>query len=130
MLISKKKLFKRKNHNSLYLVYEDSVNALASLAEQFEAKLKTIRNMMNQYKSNSYIYDMLRKVADDMDSSFYNCSLYMGQLIKSSNYIVDLKVYQYLDNYNARLLRAIGKMDSIIDTINYLERNELGVRSK
>lgn len=129
MLISKKELFKRKNRNSLYLIYEDSVNALASLAEQFEAKLGTIRNMMNQYKNNNYIYDILCKVADDMDSSFYNCSLYIGQLIKSSNYIVDLKVYQYLDNYNARLLRAIGKMESIIDTVNYLERNELGVRS-
>lgn len=130
MLISKKELFKRKNRNALYNIYEDNVNTLASLSEQFEAKLKTIRNMMNQYKSNSYIYDMLYKVADDVDSSFYNCSLYIGQLIKSSNYVVDLKGYQCLNIHNARLLRAIGKMESIIDTINYLERNELGVRSK
>lgn len=130
MLISKKELFKRKNRNTLYHIYEDSANTLASLADQFEAKLKTIRNMMNQYKSNSYIYDMLCRVADDMDSSFYNCSLYIGQLIKSSNYIVDLKAYQCLNIHNARLLRAIGKMESIIDTVNYFERNELGVRSK
>ena len=129
MLISKKELFKRKNRNTLYHMYENSVNTLASLAEQFDAKLRTIRDMMSQYKNNSYIYDMLCKLEDEMDSSFYNCSLYIGQLIKSSNYIVDLRVYQCLDNHNARLLRAIGKMESIIDTINYLERNELGVRS-
>ena len=129
MLLTKKELFKRKNRNTLYSIYEDSANTLAALAEQFEAKLRTIRNMMNQYKSNSYIYDMLCKVSNDVDSSFYNCSLYIGQLIKSSNYIVDLEIYKYLDNHNARLLRAIGKMESIIDTINYFERNELGVRS-
>lgn len=129
MLISKKELFKRKNRTTLYHMYENSANTLASLAEQFETKLRTIRDMMNQYKNNNYIYDMLRKVADDMDSSFYRCSLYIGQLIKSSNYFVDLRVYQCLDTHNARLLGAIGKMESIIDTINYLERNELGVRS-
>lgn len=129
MLISKKELFKRKNRNTLYHIYENSANTLASLSEQFEAKLRTIRDMMNQYKNNSYIYDMLRKVADDVDSSFYRCSLYIGQLIKSSNYIVDSKAYQCLDIHNARLLKAIGKMESTIDTINYLERNELGVRS-
>ena len=110
-------------------MYENSANTLASLAEQFEAKLRTIRNIMNQYKNNSYIYDILCKVEDDMDSSFYNCSLYIGQLIKSSNYIVDLKAYQCLDTHILRLLRAIGKMESIIDTVNYLERNDLGVRS-
>ena len=129
MLISKKELFKRKNRNTLYNIYESSTTTLTSLAEQFEAKLRTIRNLKNQYKNNSYIYDMLCKVEDNMDSSFYNCSLSIGQLIKSSNYIVDLKAYQRLGNDNARLLRAIGKMESIIDTINYLERNELGVRS-
>lgn len=129
MLISKKELFKRKNRTTLYHMYENSVSTLASLSEQFGAKLKTIRNMMNQYKNNSYIYDMLYRVADDMDSSFYNCSLYVGQMIKSSSYIVDLRVYQSLDTHNARLLRAIGKMESIIDTVNYFERNELGVRS-
>lgn len=129
MLLSKKELFKRKNRDALYLIYEDSANTLASLAEQFESKLRTIRNMMNQYKNNSYIYDMLCKVENDMDSSFYNSALYIGQLIRSNNYIVDLEVYQYLNNNNSRLLRAIGKMDNLIDTINYLERNELGVRS-
>lgn len=129
MLISKKELFKRKNRNTLYHIYENSANTLASLAEQFESKLKTIRNLKNQYKNNSYIYDMLCKVEDDMDTSFYNCSLYIGQLIKSSNYIVDLKVCQCLGTDNARLLRAIGKMESVIDIVNYLERNELGVRS-
>lgn len=129
MLISKKELFKRKNRNTLYDMYGDSVNTLAALAEQFESKLKTIRSMMNKYKSNSYIYDMLCKVSNDIDSSFYNCSHYIGQLIKSSNYIVDLKQYKYLDNHNARLLRAIGKMESIIDIVNYFEKNELGVRS-
>ena len=91
MLISKKDLFKRKNRNTLYSMYENSVDTLASLAEQFEAKLKTIRNLMSQYKSNSYIYDMLCKVVDEVDSSYYNCSLYVGQLIKSSNYFVDLQ---------------------------------------
>ena len=129
MLISKKDLFKRKNRNTLYDIYENSVDTLASLAEQFEAKLKTIRNLMSQYKSNSYIYDMLCKVVDEVDSSYYNCSLYVGQVIKSSNYFVDLKAYQQLDNHNARLVRAIGKMESIIDTIIYLENNNLGVRS-
>lgn len=129
MLISKKELFKRKNRNTLYHMYENSVNTLASLAEQFQSKLKTIRDLKNQYKNNSYIYDMLCKVEEDADSSFYNCSLYIGQLIKSTNYIVDLRVYQNLDNHNARLLRAIGKMESIINTIHYLEMNELGVRS-
>lgn len=129
MLISKKELFKRKNRNTLYHMYENSVNTLAALAEQFESKLKTIHNLKNQYKNNSYIYDMLCKVEEDTDSSFYNCSLYIGQLIKSSNYIVDLRIYQSLDNHNARLLRAIGKMESIINTIHYLEMNELGVRS-
>ena len=129
MLISKKDLFKIKNRNTLYGIYENSVDTLASLAEQFEAKLKTIRNLMSQYKSNSYIYDMLCKVVDEVDSSYYNCSLYVGQVIKSSNYFVDLKAYQCLDNHNARLIRAIGKMESIIDTIIYLESNNLGVRS-
>lgn len=129
MLISKKELFKRKNRDTLYHIYESNANTLAALAEQFESKLKMIRNMMNQYKNNSYIYDMLCGVANDVDSSFCNCSLYIGQLIKSSNYIVDLKAYQCLDNHSARLLRAIGKMENIINTINYLEMNELGVRS-
>ena len=129
MLITKKELFKRKNRTTLYHMYENSANTLAVLAEQFEAKLRTIRSMMNQYKNNSYIYDMLSKVANDMDSSFCNCSLYTGQLIKSSNYVVDLKAYQCLDAHHARLSRAIGKMESVIDIINYLERNELRVRS-
>lgn len=129
MLIKRKELFKRKNRSTLYHMYENDVNTLSSLAGQFEEKLRTIRSMMNNYKNNSYIYDMLCKVEDDMDSSFYNCSLYVGQLIKSSNYIVDLRAYQCLDTHNARLLRAIGKMESIIETINYFERNELGVRS-
>ena len=129
MLISKKELFKRKNRNTLYGIYENSVDTLASLAAPFESKLKVIRNLLSQYKNNSYIYDMLCKVVDDVDSSFYNCSLYRGQLIKSSNYIVDLKAYQCLDNHNARLVRAIGKMESIIDTIIYLESNNLDVRS-
>lgn len=129
MLIKKKELFKRKNRNTLYHMYENSANTLASLAEQFEAKLRIIRKMMNQYKTNSYIYDILCKVEDDMDCSFYNCSLYVGQVIKSSSYIVDLKTYQCLDTHILRLSRALGKMENIIDTIRYLENNNLGVRS-
>ena len=130
MLISKKELFKRKNRNILYHGYENSVDRLSSSAEQFEEKLKIIRNMMVQYKNNSYIYDMLYKVADEVDSYFYNCSLYVGKLIKSSNFIVDSEAYQYIDNHNERLSRAIGKMENIIDIVNYFEENELSVRSK
>lgn len=129
MLIKKKELFKRKNRNTLYHMYEDAVNTLASVTEQYEAKLKTIRELKCKYKNSEHIYHLLTAMETDMTNSFYVCPFYHGQLIKSSNFTVDLKVYQNIHNYIARLLRAIGKMESIIDTIIYLERNELGVRS-
>lgn len=129
MLISKKELFKRKNHNTLYHMYENSANTLATLAEQFEAKLKSVRKYKDQYKNSEHMFDIISKLENDMDSSFYNVAVYEGQLIKSSHYVADINVYQCLDNYNARLLRGIGMMDNLINTINYLEMNELGIRS-
>lgn len=129
MLISKKELFKRRNRNTLYHMYEDGANTLASLAEQFEVRLKSIRNYKDQYKNSEHMFDILSKLEYDMETSFYNEAVYEGQLIKSSHYVADLNVYQHLDNYNARLLRGIGMMDNLINTINYLEMNELGVRS-
>ena len=129
MLISKKELFKRKNRSTLYHIYEDVVNTLASITEQFNGKLNTIRNMKNQYKNSEHIYHLLDAMENDMSDSFHSCAFYHGQLIKSSNFIADIKVYQYLHNYILRLERGIGTMGALIDTINYLERNELGVRS-
>ena len=129
MLISKKELFKRKNRNTLYQIYEDNVNTLASLAERFEGKLKTIRELKHQYRNSEHIYNLLSKMESNMDCSFYNCPFYEGQLIKSSSYVVDVDVYRTLPELIIRLRSAIGEMDSLIDTINYLERNELGVRS-
>lgn len=129
MVIKKKEFFKRKNRNTIYNTYQKSIHTLNSLAEQFEAKLKYIRNYKDQYKNSEHIYDMLCKLESDMDSSFYLVALYEGQLIKSSHYIADINVYQYLDNYSIRLLRGIGMMDNLINTIEYLERNNLGVRS-
>ena len=129
MVISKRKLFKRKNRNILYHIYEDSVDTLASLSEQFEAKLKAIRNYKDQYKNSEYMFDIISKLEDDMDDSFYKVAVHEGQLIKSGHYVADINVYQYLDNYNSRLLRGIGMMNALIYTINYLESNELGVRS-
>lgn len=129
MLISKKELFKRKNRNTLYHIYEDAVNTLASVTEQYEAKLKTIRELKDKYKNSEHIYHLLTAMENDMTSSFYVCSFYQGQLIKSSNFIVDLKVYQCIHNHIARLLRAVGTIGSLIDTLTYLDRNELGVRS-
>ena len=129
MIIKKKEFFKRKNRNTIYHIYENSASTLASLAEQFEAKLRSIRKYKDQYKNSEHMFDILSKLESDMDSSFYNVALYEGQLIKSSPYTVNINVYQHLDNYNARLLRGIGMMDNLINTINYLEMNELGVRS-
>lgn len=129
MLISKKELFKRKNRNTLYHMYEDAVNTFASVTEQYEAKLKTIRELKDKYKNSEHIYHLLTAMENDMTSSFYLCSFYQGQLIKSSNFNVDLKVYQNIHNHIARLLRAVGTMSSLIDTLTYLDRNELGVRS-
>ena len=129
MLISKKELFKRKNRNTLYHMYEGAVNTLASVTEQYEAKLKTIRELKDKYKNSEHIYHLLTAMENDMTSSFYLCSFYQGQLIKSSNFNVDLKVYQNIHNHIARLLRAVGTMGSLIDTLTYLDRNELGVRS-
>ena len=129
MLISNKELFKRKNRNTLYQIYEDNVNTLASLAERFEGKLKTIRELKHQYRNSEHIYNLLSKMESNMDCSFYNCPFYEGQLIKSSSYFVDVDVYRTLPELIIRLRSAIGEMDSLIDTINYLERNELGVRS-
>lgn len=130
MLISKKEFFKRKNRNTIYHIYENSVNVLASVTEQFNGKLNTIRNMKNQYKNSEHIYHLLDAMENDMSDSFHSCAFYHGQLIKSSNFIADIKVYQCLHNYIARLERGIGTMGALIDTITYLERNELGVRSK
>lgn len=129
MLISRKHLFKRKNRITLYHMYEDAVNTLASVSEQYEAKLKTIRELKDKYKNSEHIYHLLTAMENDMTSSFYLCPFYQGQLIKSSNFTVDLKVYQTIHNYTARLLRAVGTMGSLIDTLTYLDRNELGVRS-
>lgn len=129
MLVKKKELFKRKNRSTLYYIYENSVNTLASMSEQFEAKLKTIRELKNKYKNSEHIYHLLCKMEEDMNCSFYNCPFYEGQIIKSSHYIVDISVCQHLDNYIARLLRAVGNMESLINTINYIEKNELGLRS-
>ena len=129
MLIKKKELFKRKNRNTLYHMYEDAVNTLASVSEQYEAKLKTIRELKDKYKNSEHIYHLLTAMETDMTSSFYVCPFYQGQLIKSNNFTVDLKVYQNIHNYTARLLRAVGTMSSLIDTLTYLDRNELGVRS-
>ena len=128
MLISKKELFKRKNRNTLYHMYEDAVNTLAGVTEQFEAKLITIRELKNKYKNSEYIYNMLHKTEEDMLGSFYQCPTYQGQLIKSSHFVVDLTVYQYLHNYIDRLVRAVGQMDCLINTVNYIEANGLGLR--
>lgn len=130
MLIKKRKLFKRKNRSTLYHMYENEVHTLASLAERFEGKLKTIRELKHKYKNSEHIYNLLSKMESNMNCSFYNCAFYEGQLIKSSSYIVDVNVYQSLPELIIRLIGAIGEMNSLIDTINYLERNELGVRSK
>lgn len=129
MLISKKELFKRKNRNTIYNMYEDSVNTIASLTERFNGKLKTIRELKHQYRNSEHIYNMLSKMESNMDCSFYNCPFYKGQLIKSSNYIVDVDAYSSIPELILRLMGAIGEMNSLIDTINYLEQNELGVRS-
>ena len=129
MLISKKELFKRKNRITLYHMYEGAVHTLASITEQYEAKIKTIRQLKDKYKNSEHIYHLLTKMENDITNSFYLCPFYQGQLIKSSNFTVDLKVYQNIHNYTARLLRALGSMDSLIDTLTYLDRNELGVRS-
>lgn len=129
MLISKKELFKGKNRTTLYHMYEDAVNTFAAVTEQYQAKLKTIRELKDKYKNSEHIYHLLTAMENDMTSSFYLCSFYQGQLIKSSNFTVDLNVYQCIHNHIARLLRAVGTMGSLIDTLTYLDRNELGVRS-
>lgn len=129
MLISKKELFKRKNRNTIYNMYEGSVNTLASLTERFKARLKTIRELKHQYRNSEHIYNMLSKMESNMDCSFYNCAFYAGQLIKSSSYIVDVDAYSSIPELILRLMGAIGEMNSLIDTISYLEQNELGVRS-
>lgn len=130
MTISKKELFKRKNRNTLYHIYESAVSDLAGITEQFNGKLNTIRKLKNQYKNSEHIYHLLDAMENDMSSGFYSCPFYRGQLIKSSNFIVDVREYQSLNLDIARLTRAVGTMESLINTLTYLERNELGVRSK
>ena len=129
MLISKKELFKRKNRNTLYQMYENEVHTLASLAERFEGKLKTIRELKHQYRNSEHIYDMLSNMESNMNCHFYNCAFYEGKAVDSINYIVDVDVYSSIPELILRLMGAIGEMNSLIDTINYLERNELGLRS-
>lgn len=130
MLISNKELFKRKNRNTLYQMYEDSVNTLASLAERFNGKLKTIRELKHQYRNSEHIYDMLSTMESNMNCHFYNCAFYKGKSVDSINYIVDVDAYSSIPELILRLMGAIGEMDSLIDIINYLEQKELGVRSK
>lgn len=129
MLITKREFFKRKNRNTLYHIYEGAVNDFASITEQFNGKLNTIRNLKNQYRNSEHIYHLLDAMENDMSSSFYRCTFYEGQLIKSSNFIADMKIYQSLNTHISRLTRGVGVMESLINTLTYLERNELGVRS-
>ena len=130
MTIKKKEFFKRKNHNNIYRIYENAVSDLSNITEQFNGKLNTIRKLKNQYKNSEHIYHLLDAMENDMSNGFYSCPFYEGQLIKSSNFIVDVKVYQYLNLYIERLTRGVGTMESLINTLTYFERNELGVRSK
>lgn len=129
MLIKKKELFKRKNRIRLYHMYENAVDTLAAVTEQFESKLKAIRKFESQYKNSEHIYNMLYRMDENMSDSFNACAFYKGQLIKSTPFTVNMDVYENIHSYIATLLRGIGNMECLIDTITYMEMNELGVRS-
>ena len=122
--------FKRKNRKQVYHVYEQTINYAYDLSERYANKLAILRNRKNDFMRSLHIWTMLDKVEKDVTSNFEFCAFSRCNNLKRTAFIVSLSEYSNIMLDIQKLAKAVGQIESALDFIDYLERNELKVRAK
>lgn len=130
MIITKKEFFSRKNRKQIYQVYEKAVDYAYDLSERYANKLSVLRKRKDEYRTNSHIWKILSDVESSNSSSFEYCAFLRCNNLKRTAFVVSPAEYDNIVLDAQKLSRAIGKMESTIDFIDYLEHNNLVVRVK
>ena len=130
MNLTKREFFKRKNRNKVYSTYEDTINRAYDLSERYYNMVSILHSRIKGYRKDSYIWQLLNKVEHDHASLYDFCAFQRCNNIKRSAFIVNVNEYNEIILDTQKLARAIGAIDSTLEFVDYLERNELKVRVK
>ena len=129
MNMTKREFFKRKNRGAVYGIYEDVVNRAFDVSEEYHNNIKMLRNYKSQFRMNTHMYEILERLEKDVTSSFEYCAYLRCQGLKADNYKVTPVIYDVIDMDIYKLAGATGKMRGVFYLIQYMESNELGIRS-
>lgn len=128
MNLTKKEFFKRKNRKDIYKIYEDVIDRAYDVSEEFANKIRQLKGMKDEHRNNTYIWDILDMVEKDCTRSFEYEAFLRCNTLKKNAYIVSTAVYDTINLDIIKLSNAIGRIKETNNFIEYLKRNELGVR--
>ena len=129
MNLTKREFFKRKNRKQLYNIYENAVENSYELSNDYFNNLETLNEYKSEFRNNTYIWDMLEAIEYNVTHSSHLCSATRCQQLKSTPYKVDALTYGILLKDINKLSAANGQMRGLFNILDYLKREELGIRS-
>lgn len=127
--MTKRELSKRKNKSTIYTIYENNIEHAYSLAEAFSKDLQQLSELRDKYRTNTYMWELVDKVFHKVAGVWFMTAYNRCIMLKEDAYKVSLREYNLLANDIDKLSYARGKINSVISLINYLEENNLGIRS-
>ncbi len=130
MNMTKREFFRRKNRASLYNIYENAISRAYDLSERYLTKVNILRNRKNDFQTGSHIWILLNNLEKDITSSFEYYACLRCNSLKQTAFKVNMKEYDEVILDTQKLANAIGKMETMLDIVDYMERNTLKMRAK
>ena len=122
MNITKREFFKRKNRKQLYNIYDDVIKKSYELSNDYFNNLETLNEYKSEFRTNTYIWDMLEALEYNVTHPAYLCSATRCQQIKSTACKVDTSTYAILIIDMNKLSAANGHMEELFNIIRGQEK--------
>lgn len=115
-----------RNQKKKYGVYVDYTNILDALhgsANRLVVKHKFLEDAMDKYRNTEYIYAYLKSIKQDVQAEFEYACAYDYETVPVSIGMMGLLTVR-IQRFNA----SIGKIESALSLIDYMEKEELSIR--
>ena len=129
MNMTKREFFKRKNKVIAYEVYTDTVHHAYEVADEYYMSLLELIDKKDKYRTNTHIWELLNQLYNEVTVYHITNSYYRCIMSKETPYKVRFNEYGIMYKDIQKLVECLGKIEATFNVINYLEENELGIRS-